>query len=59
MGQHQTKRASEKQWKQSVGEKHGMGENICNHISDKGVIPKVCKKILAFRKQKNPILKAG
>lgn len=39
-------KASAQQWKQSTEWKatSRMGENICNHISDEGLISKICKK---------------
>ena len=61
MGLHQTKKLlhSKENYQQNVKETYRMEEDICNDLSDKGLIPKIYKELTTQhqKKKKNLIEK--
>ena len=61
MGPHQAKKPLHRKENYQQNEKttYEMGENIANHISDKGLISNVHKELTQLNSQKNLIKKMG
>ena len=36
-----------------------MGKNTCHHISDEGIVHKICKELMAQQEKKNPFKMSG